>query len=146
MIKRLDHVHVVAKDMDASIAFYTEVLGFRLLRHVRFGPGGERQLSYVGLGDVMIELVQPAHDGEFKGTEARPIGLSVDDLDAAVARFKASGVEVVNEPARGFSFGGRQAVIRDPSGLVIEVRQWDASDSPMSPDWQPWREDVTKVV
>ena len=28
MIKRLDHVHVVAKDMDASIEFYTKVLGF----------------------------------------------------------------------------------------------------------------------
>ena len=59
MIKRLDHVHVVAKDMDASIEFYTKALGFRLLRRVRFGPGGERQLSYVGLGDMMIELVQP---------------------------------------------------------------------------------------
>ena len=146
MIKRLDHVHVVAKDMDASIEFYTKVLGFTLLRRVRFGPGGDRQLSYVGLGEVMIELVQPAHDGEFRGTEARPIGLSVDDLDAAVAGFKANGVEVVNEPARGFSFGGRQAVIRDPSGLVIEVRQWDASDSPMNADWEPWREDVSKVV
>jgi len=146
MIKRLDHVHVVSKNMNESINFYTKVLGFKLLRHVRFGPSDDRQLSYVGLGDMMIELVQPAHDDEFKGTESRPIGLSVDNLDEATKQFKAAGIEVVNEPTRGFSFGGRQAVIRDPSGLAIEVRQWDLSDNPMSPNWQPWREDVTKIA
>ena len=109
MIKRLDHVHVVAKDMDASIEFYTKALGFRLLRRVRFGPGGERQLSYVGLGDMMIELVQPAHDGEFQGTEARPIGLAVDDLDEAVARFK-------DERRRGGERARARLLVRRTSG------------------------------
>jgi catechol 2,3-dioxygenase-like lactoylglutathione lyase family enzyme len=146
MITRLDHVHVVAKDMDASVAFYTKALGFTLLRHVRFGPDGSRQLCYVGLGDMMIELVQPAHADEFQGTEARPLGISVDDLDATVAHFQEEGIEVVGAPGRGFSFGGRQAVIRDPSGLLIEVRQWDSNDYPMSPDWQPERDDVTRIA
>lgn len=146
MIIRVDHVHVVAKDMDATIAFYTGTLGFTLLRHVRFGPGGSRQLAYIRLGELMIELVQPAHDGDFQGTEGRPIGISVDDLDSAVERFREQGVEVVNPPGRGFSFGGRQAVIRDPSGLLIEVRQWDRDDYPMSADWQPERDDVIRIA
>jgi lactoylglutathione lyase len=146
MITRVDHVHVVAKDMDASVAFYTEVLGFTLLRRVRFGPDGSRELAYVGLGEVMLELVQPSHDHRFEGTEGRPIGLSVDDIDASVEHFRAHGVEVVNEPARAFSFAGRQAVIRDPSGLLIEIRQWDAEDYPMSSDWQPERDGVTRTA
>jgi catechol 2,3-dioxygenase-like lactoylglutathione lyase family enzyme len=131
--------------MDASVAFYTKLLGFTLLRRVRFGPDGSRQLCYVGLGEVMLELVQPAHGDEFQGTEARPIGVSVDDLDASIAEFKERGIEVVNEPGRGFSFGGRQAVIRDPSGLLIEVRQWDSNDYPMSANWQPQRDDVIRI-
>jgi catechol 2,3-dioxygenase-like lactoylglutathione lyase family enzyme len=132
--------------MDASVEFYTRSLGFALLRRVRFGPDGSRQLCYVGLGDLMLELVQPAHSDEFQGTEARPIGISVDDLDATIAHFKERDIEVVNEPARGFSFGGRQAVIRDPSGLLIEVRQWDDNDYPMSTDWQPERDDVIRIA
>ena len=146
MITRVDHVHVVARDMDASVAFYTEALGFTLLRRVRFGPDGSRQLCYIGLGGMMIELVQPGHADAFQGTEARPLGISVDDLDATIAQFKEAGIEVVNEPGRAFSFGGRQAVIRDPSGLLIEVRQWDSDDYPMSPDWQPEREDVIRIA
>lgn len=146
MIKRVDHVHVVAKDMGQSIDFYTRVLGFRLVRRLEFGPPDRRrQLSYVGLGDMLLELVQPSHEGEFLGTEARPLGLAVDDLDSTVAQLKSSGVEVVSEPATAFSFGGRQAVIRDPSGLAIELREWDPADLPPNPDWEPERSDVVRL-
>lgn len=144
---RADHAHIVAKDMDKSIDFYTRALGFRLVRRVEFGPPDKRrQLSYVRLGDFMLELVQPAHDGEFKGTEARPLGLSVDDIDTTMARLKGLGVEVVNEAANAFSFGGRQAVIKDPSGLAIEIRQYSPIDSPIGAAWQPWRADVVKLT
>ena len=93
MNPRVDHVHIVARDMDRSIDFYTRILGFRLLRRVESGPADRRrQLAYVGLGDFMLELVEPAHDGEFRGTEARPLGLAVADLDRAVADLKRLGV------------------------------------------------------
>ena len=147
MIERVDHVHIVARDMDRSIDFYTHILGFRLLRRVESGPADRRrQLAYVRLGDFMLELVEPAHDGEFRGTEARPLGLAVADLERTVADLKRLGVEVVNEPAPAFSFAGLQAVIRDPSGLAIEVRQYAAADSPLGADWQPARADVVRLA
>ena len=40
---RIDHVHAVATDLDASIAFYGK-LGFKLLRRVEFGPDDDRYL------------------------------------------------------------------------------------------------------
>ena len=43
------------------------------------------------------------------------------------------GVDIAAEPAPSFSFTGRQAVIRDPSGLAIEVRQYGPADSPVEP-------------
>ena len=59
-IAGIDHVHAVANDLDASIAFYTQVLGFRFLRRVAFGPDdARRELAYVGLGDMLLELVPP---------------------------------------------------------------------------------------
>src|SRR5262249_3165388 len=111
------------------------------------GPSDRRrQLAYVGLGDFMLELVEPAHDGEFRGTEARPLGLAVADLESAVAELKRQGVEVGNEPAPAFSFAGLQAVIRDRSGLAIEVRQYATTDIPLGDDWQPARADVVRLA
>ena len=147
MIKRVDHAHIVVQDMDKSIDFYTRVLGFRLVRRVQFGPDdGRRALAYVALGEFMLEFVQPAHDGEFRGTEARPLALAVDDLDSTMERFRDMGVDIAAEPAPSFSFTGRQAVIRDPSGLAIEVRQYGPADSPLSQDWQPTRADVVRMA
>ena len=55
---RIDHVHAVATDLDASIAFYGK-LGFNLLRRVEFGPEDDRkQLAYVGNQGTVIELVR----------------------------------------------------------------------------------------
>ena len=37
------------------------------------------------------------------------------------------------------------AAIKDPSGLTIELREWNNGDGPQFPDWQPEREDVVRV-
>ena len=42
MITGIDHVHVTTFDMDRSIDFYTNVLGFHFLRRVEFGPEDNR--------------------------------------------------------------------------------------------------------
>ena len=144
---RVDHAHLVVTDMDTSIDFYTEILGFRLVRRVQFGPdANRRELAYVVLADFMLELVQPSHDGEFAGTEAKPLGFAVDDLNATIDRFRDLGVDIATEPAPSFSFAGRQAVIKDPSGLALEVRQYDSGDVPLAPSWHPTRPDVVRLA
>ena len=44
------------------------------------------------------------------------------------------------------SFDGKTAVIRDPSGLAIELREWAAHDGPTYPDWSPIRHDVVNLT
>jgi hypothetical protein len=65
-------------------------------------------------------------------------------MPATIADLKAKGVAVDVEPRPGFSFGGLTAVIRDPSGLAIELREW-AGDDAHNPDWQPKRADVVRA-
>mgnify|MGYP001027038770 CR=1 FL=1 len=143
-IAGIDHVHAAANDLDASIAFYTQVLGFRFLRRVAFGPDdARRELAYVGLGDMLLELVPPV-EPPASGTAERPFALQVEDMPATIADLKAKGVAVDVEPRPGFSFGGLTAVIRDPSGLAIELREW-AGDDAHNPDWQPQRADVVRT-
>ena len=76
MIKRVDHVHVVAKDMGQSIDFYTRVLGFRLVRRLEFGPPDRpRQISYVGLGGNPVNIRQCyQHPAHMVGSDALLLG------------------------------------------------------------------------
>jgi hypothetical protein len=49
-------------------------------------------------------------------------------------------------PKASFSFTGRTTIIKDPSGLEIELREWGGSDGPTYPTWTPAREDVVDIT
>lgn len=143
MIVGIDHIHVAAADMDRSIAFHTDVLGFRFLRRVIFGPPeARRELAYVGLGDLLLELLAPGPND----ASSRPFALTVTDIESTVEELRHKGVEIETEPRDSFSLAGLTAAIKDPSGLTIELRQWQAPDGPHYPDWQPKRPDVVRTA
>lgn len=82
--------------MDESIAFYTNVLGFRFLRRANFGPPeSRRELAYVGLGDFLLELLElPAGAMEVPSGAGQPFALTVTDMEQTVADLRSKGVEV----------------------------------------------------
>ena len=136
-ITSFSHVYLPVRDVDESIAFYIEKLGFKLLRKYRTSESGAGS-AYVELGDVLLELTQarqpirPSDDG----TEHR-IGLTVTDMDAVMKDLTSKGVEVVRGPWDALTFWGRQARIKDPSGYGVSLREWEAPDSPRFDGWQP---------
>jgi lactoylglutathione lyase len=142
----IDHVHAVATDMDRSIAFYTDILGFDLLRRLEFGPpDARRQLAYVGTDNMVIELVPPADPSNpLGGTGARPLAMTVDDMDSVLRELESKGVAVAGAARPGFSFQGRTAVVQDPSGVAIELREWQ--ENGYSAGWAPEREDVVNIT
>ena len=147
MILSIDHVHVLATDMDKSLDFYCNLLGFRLDRRVQFGPPERRrELAFAGLGNVFIEFLPPTDNGhpDLTGTGARPLCLLVDDMEATIADLRAKGVEITTEIRPAFASHAWIAGIKDPSGLGIELRQFRAPDGPYQP-WVPERADVVRV-
>jgi predicted enzyme related to lactoylglutathione lyase len=120
-------------DLDESIRFYTEDLGFYLLRKYKFTPDG-LPMAYVGLNDVLLELFQLEEGATL---ERASFGLAVTDLDAALDHLRGRGHEIVRENFTPRSFWGRQAGVDDPSGHRISMRQWAPPDGPHYPDWQP---------
>jgi catechol 2,3-dioxygenase-like lactoylglutathione lyase family enzyme len=144
MITRVDHVHVTTTDMDQSIAFYTDLLGFKFLRRGRFGPSENHyEFAYVGLGDILLQLVPGP---EPLGIARRPFALTVDNMERTLADLRMKGVEVTAERRPGSSFTGLTACVKDPSGVVIELREWDASDGPQYSDWQPEDAEVVRTA
>ena len=146
LITGFSHIYLPVRDVDESIAFYTENLGFRLLRKYRTAAGGAAS-AYVELGDVLLELTQasqpvrPSSDG----TEHR-IGLTVTDMDAVMKDLISKGVEVVREPWDARTFWGRQARIKDPSGYGVSLRKWAPPDNPRFDGWQPRHEGGARLA
>jgi catechol 2,3-dioxygenase-like lactoylglutathione lyase family enzyme len=129
MFKRIDHIEIVTDQPDRTVAFYTEVLGFRVKArdHIARPGGSALDLVYLDLGGTTVELISydgvkldPAPQSEHLGY--RMMALEIDDMDQTVAELKAKGVEVVWGPMVRPNYA--RAEICDPNGYRIELRQW----------------------
>ena len=126
MFKRIDHVEIVPRDAETAIAFYVKILGFKIRNRVAVKMPPLREVIYLELGDTVIEII--AVDGPKPKSEApwqigcRGFALEVDDMAQAVNFLKSKGIAIALEPVDlGDSLRGE---IRDPDGLMIELRQW----------------------
>ncbi len=131
MFKKIDHVEIVTHDLDRTVNFYTDVLGFKMKLTQRIDPsslGVPINIVYLQLGGSAVELISyegaaiaPAPTGEQLGY--RMMAIEVDDMDKAVAFLRAKGVEI-SWGLRVFENRYARAEIRDPNGYRIELRQW----------------------
>lgn len=121
-------------DPEASLAFYRDAIGFEVRLDV--GAGKMRWIT-VGPADdaaTAIVLAPPAVDPGITDDERRTIAemmakgtyamllLATKDLDAAFAKVKASGAEIVEEPTEQ-PYGIRDCSIRDPAGNMIKIQE-----------------------
>jgi lactoylglutathione lyase len=142
MIKGFSHIYLPTRDLEESIDFYTQKLGFKLLRKYRMG---EHPSAYVELNGILLELTHSDNTPSVDGRSELRIGLEVPDMDAALTELKGKGVEVVREPWAALTFWGRQAQIREPSGYLISIREWREPDGPQFKDWQPEHDNVERL-
>jgi lactoylglutathione lyase len=111
-------------DLDRSIAFYTDVLGMKLLRRKDY-PDGKFTLAFVGYGDesehAVIELTHNWETRSYEiGNGFGHIAVSVADAYKACEDVKAKGGKVTR-PAGPMKHGGSViAFVEDPDGYKIE--------------------------
>jgi catechol 2,3-dioxygenase-like lactoylglutathione lyase family enzyme len=136
VIKGFSHIYVPALDLDESIKFYIEVLGFELFRRWQITP--DRGAAYVRLNGILLEMGQVLPENREKTlTGGATFALEVSDLEGTLAKIRAQGVEVLPEGPLMKSFAGRQIRIKDPSGWEIPLREWRAPDSQYADDYDP---------
>lgn len=141
----LDHVGIVVPNLEEAIAWYSSVLGLRLLwrqdRHDVPGKAvGLRGNSMVRLAGAMLEagpgrgielheyLIPPVESRDRKLHQAgiNHLALAVSDIDEAVARLEKSGVRFEASPqliATGILAGRRWVYGHDPFGVILELCQ-----------------------
>ena len=130
MFKRIDHVEIVTDQMERTVQFYTDVLGFKVRARDRVARPGTPALNlvYLDLGGTTVELIEyegltvaPAPTAEHLGY--RMMALEVDDMTRTLDYLKGHGVEAVWGPrVREGQYA--RAEIRDPNGYHIELRHW----------------------
>jgi len=129
-VYRYDHVHLRSPDPEAAARFFETMFGAEVVRGTyaegTFYPGQPR--VFVKLGGQNV-LIAPRHHDEPTGAEPRfpyfgleHIGLTVDDIDAAVADLRAKGANIAVGPM-DYSAGTRLAFIRGPDGVMVEIVQ-----------------------
>ncbi len=114
-------VRYLVSNVDASVHFYSELLGFELQQ--KFGPA----MAIVSKGDLTLWLAgpvssaaQPVPDGRIPAPGGwNRFVLTVNNLSEMVSTMRAKGVQFRNEIVEGP--GGSQILCEDPSGNVIEL-------------------------
>ena len=115
------NVRYMVDDVEAALAFYTKFLDFKVL--TSFVPAfadvarGNLRLLLSGPGS---SAARPMPDGAKPGPGGwNRIHLIVDDIDAEVARLRDAGAVFCNDILEGP--GGKQILLQDPSGNVVEL-------------------------
>jgi len=122
MIKRVEHVGIMADDMDASISFYERLLGFQARIRVSKSEKELTFLTHDGLPDFEIELIR---DKTKKISYAENglvnhLAFVVEDLDQVVETFKENQVVFINEqPKEGI--GRRTIRFKGPNGETLQL-------------------------
>ena len=124
---RLLHTMLRVGDLDRSLAFYTEVLGMRLLRRQDY-PEGKFTLAFVGYQDeaegAVIELTHNWGVESYElGTAYGHVALAVPDAYAACNAIRARGGKVVREAGPMKHGSTVIAFVEDPDGYKIELIQ-----------------------
>jgi lactoylglutathione lyase len=114
-------------DLERSLAFYTDVLGMRLLRRADY-PDGKFTLAFVGYQDEAVGAVLELTynwgvDGYELGTAYGHIALQVPDAYRACDEIRARGGKVVREAGPMKHGSTVIAFVEDPDGYKIELIQ-----------------------
>jgi catechol 2,3-dioxygenase-like lactoylglutathione lyase family enzyme len=139
-----DHTGITVANLERSLAFWRDVLGFefshtahqtgKMAEQITGVKGAELKLAVLKApGGHKIELLEYLAPPDRTRINFRPcdtgsvhVALTVDDLDAVVERIAASGWRAAGKPQTlesGPNAGKRVVYVRDPDGTTIEFMQ-----------------------
>jgi lactoylglutathione lyase len=124
---RLLHTMLRVGDLEASLHFYCQVLGMKLLRKHDF-PDGRFTLAFVGYGaesdNTAIELTHNWDTSAYTiGDAYGHIAIGVDDIYATCEQISAKGGKVVRAPGAMKHGTTVIAFVEDPTGYKVELIQ-----------------------
>jgi glyoxylase I family protein len=143
-----DHTGITVSNLERSLAFWRDVLGFELSHTAHQKGELAKEITGIESADIKlavlkmpgghkVELLEYLAPADRKRAILRPcdggfvhVALLVDDLEAVLERIAASGWNAAGKPqtlTKGPNAGKRVVYVRDPDGTTIEFMQIRAS-------------------
>jgi len=131
MILGVGHIAIAVDDLEKSVSFYRDVLGYKVVRTfdrpevlggIRFGKARVVDLS-LNPGQIgEVQLIKYIDDSDKHPVGLDHIGMLVSDMDSTVADLKSQGVTFITEPSPSVPPFPRVATILDPdTNVPIEL-------------------------
>ena len=126
---RLLHVMLRVSNLEASIDFYTKILGMKVLRQKDY-PSGKFTLCFLGYKDetkeTALELTYNwGKDDYEKGEGFGHLAIGVKDIYSTCDSIRRLGGKISREPGPMKHSTTLLAFIRDPDGYSIELLERD---------------------
>lgn len=123
-LDKVNHIAIIASEIERSIAFYVDVLGFTVIRKVYRQERDSWKVDLALHEDYLIELFTfPDAPQRLSYPEAlglRHLAFTVADIEVCIAELQAKGVKT--ETIRIDPFTGCRCVFfADPDGLPLEL-------------------------
>jgi methylmalonyl-CoA/ethylmalonyl-CoA epimerase len=129
MFGRIDHIGVAVEDLDTAIALYEQSFAMELAHRETVESQGVEAVL-LDVGDGHVELLRPLGPdtavGKFlarKGEGLHHVAYAIDDIDAALGKLSAAGLELIDSEARTGIRGSRVAFLhpRSTGGVLTEI-------------------------
>src|SRR5215471_16635996 len=132
MLRRISHLGLAVRDLDAAIRLYEQVFGLKIA-HRWVAEVDRMEAASFHIGDLEIELMRPLEDdspvGRFiarRGEGIHHIAYKVDDVAGALERARVAGVETIDERPRAGGDGRTRIGFLHPRstfGVLTELEE-----------------------
>ena len=131
MTKKINHIGVAVRSIDAATPFYRDVLGM-VFEGTEVVAEQKVKVAFFSVGESRVELLEPTADDspvakflEKNGEGTHHVAYEVDDLVATLAKLKAAGVRLIDEVPRSGAHGTKIAFLHPKAsgGVLTELCQ-----------------------
>lgn len=123
MISKIEHIAIIANDMDESIKFYSDMFGFKVRLR---GSGPNREMAFLYLEkqpSMEIELIRDIDPiGEYSENGlVNHLAFTVEDLDASIKYYKEKGIIFTSDETKPTLEGGRMILFYGPNKELLQL-------------------------
>ncbi len=133
-IKKINHVAIAVKDIEAALDFWESKLGLKL-DYIEEVPSEASRVAFIPIGDSLIELVQPTRDDtgmaaylEKRGEGMHHLCVEVQNIDETFNRLKEQGVRLINTEPQVLP-GRKMAFIHPKAANGVLVELYELTDT-----------------
>jgi len=121
-VRKIEHVGIMVKDLERSIAFYRDVIGLKLIGTLNH-PDENLKLAFLGFPgaqETQVELIQGYNDHLPQEGKVHHVAFTVERIQEEWERVKGLGIPLIDEEIVTLPNGSKYFFFHGPDGEWIE--------------------------